>query len=102
MFMPFTATESTMVHFMTVSVTPLLGSNQLMIWPSLFLLVTPMLITLNGWSRSLLQIDVGVMILIFFDLSGCEQSMRCPIHIAGNKLDLVMTDVPDIVDVVVG
>ena len=28
--------------------------------------------------------------------------MRCPTHIAGNRLDLVMTDVPDIVDVVVG
>ena len=27
--------------------------------------------------------------------------MRCPTHIAGNRLDLVMTDVPDIVDVVV-
>ena len=28
--------------------------------------------------------------------------MRCPTHIAGNRLDLVMTNVPDIVDVVVG
>ena len=28
--------------------------------------------------------------------------MRCPTHIAGNRLDLVMTDVPDIADVVVG
>ena len=28
--------------------------------------------------------------------------MRCPTHSAPNKLDLVMTDVPDIVDVVVG
>ena len=28
--------------------------------------------------------------------------MRCPIHIAGNIFDLVMTDVPNIVDVVVG
>ena len=26
----------------------------------------------------------------------------CPSHIAGNRLDLVMTDVPDIVDVFVG
>ena len=28
--------------------------------------------------------------------------MRGLTHIAGNRLDLVMTDVPDIVDVVVG
>ena len=28
--------------------------------------------------------------------------MRSPTHIAGNRLDLVMTDVPDIVDAVVG
>ena len=28
--------------------------------------------------------------------------MRGPIHIAGNRLDLVMTDVPDLIDVVVG
>ena len=28
--------------------------------------------------------------------------MPCSSHIAGNRLDLVMSDVPDIVDVVVG
>ena len=38
----------------------------------------------------------------FFNLSGCEQLVRCPTHIAGNRLNLVMTDVPDIVDVFVG
>ena len=35
------------------------------------------------------------------NLSGCEQLVRCPTHIAGNRL-LVMTDVPDIVDVFFG
>ena len=55
----------------------------------------------SGWSQSLLQIDMGVMLLIFCNLSGCEQLVRRPTHIAGNTLDLVMTDVPDIVDVVV-
>ena len=40
--------------------------------------------------------------LDFCNLSGCEQLVRGPTHIAGNRLDLVMTDVPDIVDVVVG
>ena len=36
------------------------------------------------------------------NLLGCDQLGRCPTHIAGNRLDLVMTDVPDIVDVFVG
>ena len=36
------------------------------------------------------------------NLCGCEQLVRCPIHIAGNVLDVVMTDIPDIIDVVVG
>ena len=40
--------------------------------------------------------------LDFCNLSGCEQLVRGPTHIAGNRLDLVMTDVPDITDVVVG
>ena len=40
--------------------------------------------------------------LDFYNLLGCEQLVRGPTHIAGNRLDLVMTDVPDIVDVVVG
>ena len=34
--------------------------------------------------------------LNFCNLSGCEQMVPCPTHIAGNRLDLVMTDVPDI------
>ena len=38
----------------------------------------------------------------FCNLSGCEQLVSCLTHIAGNRLDLVMTDVPDMVDVVVG
>ena len=37
--------------------------------------------------------------LDFFNLSGCEQLVRCPSYIAGKRLDLVMTDVPDIIDV---
>ena len=36
------------------------------------------------------------------NLAGCDQLVRCPTHIAGNKLSLVMMDVPDIVDVFVG
>ena len=33
---------------------------------------------------------------------GCEQFVHSPIHIAGNRLNLVMMDVPDIVDVFIG
>ena len=33
-----------------------------------------------------------------WNLSGCEQLVRSPTHIAGNRLDLVLKDVPDIVD----
>ena len=40
--------------------------------------------------------------LDFCNLSGCEQLVHCPTHIAGNRLYFVMTDVPDIVDVVDG
>ena len=40
--------------------------------------------------------------LYFCNLLGCKQLVHCPTHIAGNRLDLVMTDVPDIVDVFVG
>ena len=61
-----------------------------------------MFITLSGWSQSLLLIDMGVMRLIFYNLSGCQQLVRCPTHIAGNRVDRMMTDVLDIVDVVVG
>ena len=39
--------------------------------------------------------------LDFYNQTGCEQLVCCPTHIAGNILDLVMTDVPVIVDVVV-
>ena len=65
MFLPFTETQGTIVHFMTVSLTLWLGCNHLMIRQSLCLLVMPMLMTLSGWSQSLLLIDMGVMLLIF-------------------------------------
>ena len=40
--------------------------------------------------------------LDFCNLSGCEQLVRRPTHSAGNRLDLVTTDLPDIVDVFFG
>ena len=36
--------------------------------------------------------------LNFCNLPGCKHLVRCPTHIACNRLDLVMTNVPDIVD----
>ena len=47
----------------------------------------------NPVSRSLLLIGMGLILLIF---------AICRVFIAGNRLDLVMTDVPDIVDLFVG
>ena len=38
----------------------------------------------------------------FYNLSGYEQLVCCPTHIAGNRLDLVITDVPEIVGVFFG
>ena len=40
--------------------------------------------------------------LDFCNLAGCEQMVRGATHIAGNRLDLVMTDAPDVVDVTLG
>ena len=67
---------------------------------SLSLLMMEMLITLNSWSQSLLLIDMGVMLLLC-NMSVCKELLRCPTHIACNRLDLVMTNVSDILDVVV-
>ena len=40
--------------------------------------------------------------LYFWNLTGDEQLVRCPTRIAGNRLDLVMINAPDIVNVFVG
>ena len=37
--------------------------------------------------------------LDFCNLSCCELLVRCPTHITGNRLDLLMTDVPIIAEV---
>ena len=57
----------------------------------------------SEWLESVSHTDRhGLDALDFCNQSGCEQLVPCPNHIAGNRLDLVMTDVPDIVNVVVG
>ena len=57
----------------------------------------------SEWLESVSPTDRHVRdALDFCNLSGCEQLVRCFTHIAGNKLDLVMTDEPDRVDVLVG
>ena len=60
----------------------------------------PMLITLSGWSQSRLLIDKGVMRLIFV-ICQVVSSWCAVLLTLLVRLDLVMTDVPDIVDVVV-
>ena len=80
-------------------------SPSLWLWYSQFiimrsLLVMPMLITRVVESVSPTDRH-GCDALDFCYLLGYEQLVRCPNHIAGNKLDLVMTDAPDMVDVFV-
>ena len=45
---------------------------------------------------------MGMILLIFVICQVGEQLVRCPTHIAGNRLDLAMTDVSEIVYMVVG
>ena len=57
----------------------------------------------SEWLESVSPTDRhGRDVLDFCNLSGCEQLERGATYIAGDRLDLVMTDVPHIVDVVVG
>ena len=56
----------------------------------------------SEWLQSVSTDRQGRDALDFCNLSGCELFVRCPTHIAGIRLDLVMADVPDIVDVLVG
>ena len=73
-----------------------------MIRQSLCWFVMTILITLSGWSQSSPNDRHGRHAHDFCNLSGCQQFVRCPTHIAGNRLVLVMTDVPDMVYVVIG
>ena len=60
-------------------------------------------ILLNNVSRDVSPSDMqGRDALDFCNLSGLEQLVRCSTHIAGNRLDIVMSDAPDIVNVFVG
>ena len=57
----------------------------------------------SEWLESVSPNDrLGRGALEFCNLSDCEQLMRCLTHIAGNRLDLVMTDAHDVVDVFLG
>ena len=57
----------------------------------------------SKWLESVSPTDRhGRDALDFCKVSGNEQFVRCPTHIAGNRLDFVMTDAPDIVDVFAG
>ena len=78
-----------MAHFLFLSLTLWLWYSQSIIKQSLSLLVMRMLMTLSGWSLSLLLIDTGVMLLVhwFTHIAGelVEQLVHCP-------LTLVVTD----------
>ena len=55
----------------------------------------------SEWLESVSPTDRhGSDALDFCNLPGCNQLVHCLTHTAGDRVDLVMTDVPDIVDVV--
>ena len=57
----------------------------------------------SEWLESVSPTDRhGHDALDFCNLAGCEQLVHCPTHIAGNRFNLVMIDVCDIVDMFVG
>ena len=60
---------------------------------------------LNGhhpeWLRSMTKNRHGVAAFDFVTLSGCDQLVVGPTHARGGTLDLLMTDVPDLVRVTV-
>ena len=85
---------------MIVSLTLWFEYSQLIIKQSLPLLVMRMFITLSGWSRSLLLIGTGVMLLIFVICLIVSSWFAVQLTLlVYNRLDFVMTDAPDIVDV---
>ena len=101
MFMPSTITQGKMVHFMTDLFTLWLGLNQLMIRQPLSLLVIPMLLTLFSCSQSLLTDRHGRDALLF--VICLVMSSWCAVPIILLVIDnLVMKEVSDIVNVVVG
>ena len=89
-----------MVHFKIVSLTARVQSVD---DEAVFVFVGDANAPHSEWLETVSPTDRhGLDALDFCNLSGCEQLVRCPTHIAGNRLDLLMTDVPDIVDVFVG
>ena len=87
------------VLFMTVSLALWLWCNQL----AVFVFVGDANAHHSEWLELVSPTDRhGRDALDFRNLLGSEKLVRCPIQIAGNGLDLVMTDIPDIVDVLVG
>ena len=70
-------------------------------WRALFLFVGD----LNGhhqeWLGSTTTNPHGVASLDFATVSGCDQLVTGPTHACGETLDLLMTDVPDLVWVAV-
>ena len=56
---------------------------------------------LNGHHREWLGCGLGVTAFDFATVSGCNQLVVGPTHARGGTLDLLMTDVPDLVWVAV-
>ena len=89
-----------MVHFIIVSLTLLFAYSHTVDDKAVFVVIGAENAHRSDWLESVSPTDLhGGDALDFCNLSGCEQFVCCPTHIAGNRLNLVMTDAPDIVDV---
>ena len=89
-----------MVHFIIVSLTLLLAHSHAVDDKAVFVVIGDENAHHSDWLESVSPTDLhGRDALDFCNLSGCEQLVCCPTHIAGHRLNLVMTDAPDIVDV---
>ena len=89
MFMPFTITQDTKVHFIAVSLTLWLGKS--VDYKSVFVFVGDVNDHHSEWLESISPTDRhGCDALNCCNLSGCEQLVHCPTYIADNRLVLLM------------
>ncbi|KAK4315411.1 hypothetical protein Pmani_013328 [Petrolisthes manimaculis] len=68
---------------------------------ALFVFMDDLNVHHEEWLGSSITTRYGVAALDFSSVSGCDQLVVGPTHVRGGTLDLVMTDVPDLVEVAV-
>ena len=100
MSMPFTVIQGTIVHFVTISIFNFMARVQSVDDKAVSVFVSDANDHHSEWLELISPIDRHESdALDFCNLSACEQLVSRSIYIAGNRLDLMMTGVPDILDV---